>query len=436
MEYRELPIYAELSYDLLAAITVAGLIGWVILRRPLGGFFALTVVSGRLLIALVYFAWFVNPNWWLAGDSNKYVDAAILLLDAYEEGATLGKVFALSFHLDLPQFYVAHNVVAFNIFGLRFFSPIILNIVLVFTCSWMLFHLARLIIPGRGLRKGLVAFFVFHPTIISWTSFNNLKEILVVTLVLLLTLVTVGLLNQFSDLINQVRKIAKHLNKIDKQLDRKSVGECCRNVAKVVGFLMIAIFSLMALKNTRYYLIYLLPMLGFGWASYTLIVLRWMNNRLWNDRLQVKRILSLGVVVGGAASLGILAFNYFPPGYVKHLQLETGLFGILRMAVTPRPWMLTHEYSFLLIAASLHWILFGWTIIGCWMLWKRSIFGKWLIIYACGMLVAFGLTPEVAGPRHRFQIDFVVVIAQYMVVCAVLAASAVRLDASRNTRYG
>ena len=45
----------------------------------------------------------------------------------------------------------------------------------------------------------------------------------------------------------------------------------------------------------------------------------------------------------------------------------------------------------------------------------QSATARGFVVYAMGIIFVYGLTPEVAGPRHLFAIEFVFLIAQFLV---------------------
>ena len=167
---------------------------------------------------------------------------------------------------------------------------------------------------------------------------------------------------------------------------------------------------------------YILPMLGAIWVLLTLVLhLRHSNNKKWaNKKVIIGLIVSVTI-----SAFGIAVFRIIPPGYLEYLEITRGFNGILIMMLSPKPWSLSYEYGFLFVPSIFHWIFIGWSLAGMWILASETSVGRWLVIYAVGVLIIFGMTPEVLGPRHRFQVEFVFVVAQFVVLMrAILSRQA------------
>ena len=52
MEHLNLPVYSEVTYELLAAILDSAIIGWLVLMKHLGPQLALTLVLAQYLVLL------------------------------------------------------------------------------------------------------------------------------------------------------------------------------------------------------------------------------------------------------------------------------------------------------------------------------------------------------------------------------------------------
>jgi hypothetical protein len=423
MDHLILPIYSELTFELLVAILGSAIIGWLVLMKHLGPQLALMLVLTRAFFSLAYIGWFFNADWWLEGDSNNYIRSAQFLLNTFEKIRSIEFVLMLSTQLDQPAAYVLHNFLSFKVFGEHFFAPLILNMVLVFFCAALLFSLTKGIIYQKEWRKGLVCFFVLHPSTLAWSSFSNTKEVLVLTCILAITFFS-------SELIRGVKRYAILIPQSLLNFSKKDEGtraihessvyvapsERAKDLAKSIFFVLAIGVSFFILSNTRKYLIYIVPLLGLGWSVWVL--------GLYCVRVRAVGLFSLSRVSFGVVILcGVLGIGALfvlvariPHGYFEYLQTDINVRGIATMFLAPKPWSLSYEYGFLFVPAMIHWIFFGWSLIGLWLLAGDSDLGRWFFVYAVGILVIFGLTPEVLGPRHRFQTEFVFVLAQYLVL--------------------
>lgn len=149
--------------------------------------------------------------------------------------------------------------------------------------------------------------------------------------------------------------------------------------------------SLVALANIRFYL--------------SLLVL--LSFLLWYMGTNKKIMLFIGL------SFGILVpyfLAYFMPNWdFTSLFSENYFVGIFRFLVTPLPWKVEQEYSFLLISFLFEWLLvlrFAWHIIKQ---YKISPIEIMILL----MIFFYGLVYELQGPRHRVVVELLMIIAVY-----------------------
>ena len=186
-----------------------------------------------------------------------------------------------------------------------------------------------------------------------------------------------------------------------------------------LGFLSLGLgMTLVMLFGTRRYMVYILPGLGAIWCLYVLAVRYFQRESA--ERIKYERVW---MGIGGALTLllGAVVLKNIPSSYLEYLQSDWSIAGIATMVLSPKPWGLSYEYGFLYVSSILHWIFLGWTVLGMWLLVKKADVGQWLVIYAVGVLVIFGMTPEVLGPRHRFQIEFVFIVAQFVLLMTLIS---------------
>ena len=202
----------------------------------------------------------------------------------------------------------------------------------------------------------------------------------------------------------------------------RDTRQLLQDYLSIAGLVFVVVAVVVILFGTRRYMVYILTMLGAAWALLALVLhLRHSNNKKWANK---KAIIGL---IGSAAisAFGIAVFRIIPPGYLEYLEISRGFNGILIMLLSPKPWSLSYEYGFLFVPSTFHWIFMGWSLVGMWILASETNVGRWLVIYAVGVLIIFGMTPEVLGPRHRFQVEFVFVVAQFVVLMrAILSRQA------------
>jgi hypothetical protein len=101
-------------------------------------------------------------------------------------------------------------------------------------------------------------------------------------------------------------------------------------------------------------------------------------------------------------------------------------FGLLRFPLTPRPWAIEPNYSFLFIPAILQWMLFVPALIAGILLWVKKPLTRLPLIYLIVVILLFAAVPDVQGPRHRVQVLPIIVWLQFhfMWMCVRLAQTA------------
>lgn len=411
-----LPIFSELTFSLLLNMTVVGVICLLILTPFIGFWLSAFFATVRTAIQVLYLTWGVNANWWLQGDSDNFITNALFLEKYWDSGKSIVNVLALSTRLDQPAAYIVHNVLAFKLFGRVFYAPILLNILLTALAGVFLFKLLRPVFVNDTSRKAFILFFLFHPTTISWSSFNNVKEILVLNTCLALMVLGVVFIGILKDLFFQ-----KQNSNWRKAIDFQEISSLKDWFSKnISGSLFVTLFlcvfgvflGFMILEHSRRYLIYLMPLFFLGWIALESILI-WARNQ--KEKNLLRSVGTVLIFTAGSVLAAVIFLSNIPDFYLNHLNLQSGLAGIGSFVLTPRPWSLDSEYTFLAVSASLHWIFFGVTGIGIVLMLAQSATARWFVVYAMGIIFVYGLTPEVAGPRHRFAIEFVFLIAQFLV---------------------
>lgn len=425
-----LPLLEGLTSDLLVSIALAILIGVAILGKCLGWFLATAVCSIRATLNLIYWGWFVQEDWWLKGDSEKYIRAGRHLSSLLDQGMPIEDLLRYSTTIELPAGYALHNMVSFIIFGTHAYAPVLLNMIFVFAGAVIVVCLSSKLFHTLSARRALGVIFIFHWTILEWSIFNNTKEILVIFLVLLFFLLVRKLGTVSYTVLTGVREspVLKQLGlfhllvKPDELVigrDTVKSGLITKNLAiGAISLIIIAsgiVTTLLWIKNVRYALFYILPLTVLVWlmglALHASISVVRGSNRRWSfDFGNWKMLLSMVVAL---VTLVIFLIGRIPAGFLVYLEVDLTMRSVAKFLLTPRPWMLGSEYGFLFPAAVLHWLFLGPSLIGLGLLGSRYKYGGWFAIYFVCMILIYGNTAEVAGPRHRVQIDFVLIIAQF-----------------------
>ena len=113
--------------------------------------------------------------------------------------------------------------------------------------------------------------------------------------------------------------------------------------------------------------------------------------------------------------ISLIIFFIFPWGQYElmYLKPDTLLFGLIHFSLTPQPWSIEDNYSFLLLPSIIHWILFVPVLLAARILWQKSLLSRLLLIYLLMVIIFYALIPELQGPRHRVQIIFVIAWMQF-----------------------
>ena len=130
---------------------------------------------------------------------------------------------------------------------------------------------------------------------------------------------------------------------------------------------------------------------------------------------------AMGIVHDALGVHDDVAVDLHPVGQVAgHVaEWQESLLGTLRMTLTPRPWGLEPAYSFLLLPAALHWLLYGPMLVGAWLLARRSREVALLLIFCLVLLLIYGAEPAFQGVRHRVQFVGILCWFQFHAVVAL-----------------
>ena len=356
-----------ITRELLIAAIAVGLVAALLSWRTLGLPLASLVAAIKLFIPFAYFAWFYDGSWNLLDDLS-YVEQGLYLRDSGFDPITVffspeGRLALFNVSGGAHIIYPWWNMVAISVFGEHYYSPVFLNVGLTFIAAWVLSRTLGLVGFEKRYRQAFFVFFLIHWDIIAWSSFLNLKD----TLVMTLTIVNFWLLYEWV-----VRRAARGI---------PLLGGICLTMA---AFLWI-----------RFYI----PLLILAALAVWLIL---------ENRSRVAHWFLLAGVIGFAGAEQFLYAEYWPLLDFSNIAVSS-----FRALLTPRPWNIEEEYTFLLVPAIFHWALILPTLIGAVLLWKRSRFERLLIIYLVLVIFVCSFVPEVQGPRQRFQVAFILARMQF-----------------------
>ncbi|BAU48599.1 hypothetical protein SVA_2047 [Sulfurifustis variabilis] len=350
-----------LTSELLLAATAVGALGFFLIARQVSTAVAIPIAIVKVGIPLVYFAWFFDGSWTFFDDLSYQAHGEELRRD-YSPLSALVEDGGRAKLTELAQgrhvLYAWWNLLSQSLLGEHYYSPVFLNVLLTFVIGAVLFRIFGELGFPEGYRRGAVVFFLLHWDLLVWSSLVNLKEVLVMAL-----------------------------------------------IVPTVYFLLI-------IRNR----VRLLPVLG---AAAGLFVLTWVRYYVpfflvgafvvWMLLEAQFRRKYLYAALAGAAFL-LLPLDWSALQYIQPAAVMSGIF---RAPLTPQPWSIEDEYSFLLIPSVLHWLLFVPMVIGAIALWARAAGARFNLLVLTLMLLFYAIVPELQGPRHRVQLTFIIAWIQF-----------------------
>lgn len=370
----------ELTSDLMIAAATIFVLGMVICLRVLSVPASMAVAGIKTALPFVYFIFFYDGSWTFLDDMGYLEQGQKLLASGYDpwtflfSGEAVSRLVALSggHHI----LYGWYNLLAQWIFGEYYFSPVFLNVGLTFVSAYFLYRLAIATGFSTPYARGLFVFFSLHWELLAWSSLVNLKD----TLVLLMTIALMYTTLRF----------------VQTRWARYAVGT-------------------MALFFAFFWIRFYIPLLLLLATFLTLLC-----------HLRERRHIWAAIFVASFFGLAYGAYVGWEYLIFQIEQLDFGgkiIFGLSRMVLTPLPWSIEPEYTFLQLPAVFHWLFFVPAILGGAMLWRVRPEIRPLFVYLVIALLLYGAYEELQGPRHRVQLIFIYAWAQFHFIWDVLRKS-------------
>lgn len=360
-----------LNEQLLVAAGFAVTGTFLILRRDLGAVAALILALFKALVPVVYFAWFFDGTWTFRDDYAYMEHGKALLANGFTplealtsaEGLLMLGALAGSAHI----LYSWFNHLAFWLFGVAYYSPIFLNVVLTAATGWYLYRILERLEFPEVYRRWCVGFFLVHPEVLAWSSFANLKDLLVMFLSAALLYHVMGLTQKMT----------------------------LRGVA-MVG-LLVGIFG-----TVRFYV----PAFILGaWGVWLVL----------HGRKKRRLVLAAAAVVVVLAVVPLTAaMNLIAPASAP--------VGAIRYVLSPRPWATDASYGFLGLPMVFHWLMIVPALVAGIAIWRSNTLARLPLLYVLLTVVVYAAAPMFHGPRHRVQMLFVVAWLQFHVLAVVARA--------------
>lgn len=326
----------------------------------------------KTLFFVTYFGWLFDGTFTFL-DDWKYLKGGEMLLNTGVGVSNIADNWALLLSIGGGKhvLYYLYNTYAFRLFGVGYYAPVALNIILTIMIAFLG---ARLATQEFGLSykqgKLFYLFLLFQPDILAWSNIMNGKDILILLLhVLLLQAVAL--------------------------LYRK----------RLLYAFLVGVPIVMILAFLRFYV----PIL---------FVVALLLSTVLSGRIRIKdRILYLllgsiltGVILSWIGQEGL----QFATSRIQ-AHFVNPFYGFLRMLLTPIPFNTAPSYAFLDIPALFHWLLVPFVILGVYSLRKRQgVFIGFFLVYVFVFISLYAVFGELQGPRHRIQLDYAFAILQFI----------------------
>lgn len=350
-----------LTTDLFMAALAVGAVGFVLIVRRLSPVIALLVSVIKAAIPLTYFALFFDGSWTFLDDVTYQAHGETLRLDYGPLSALLqeeGRAKLIQLSDGRHILYAWWNLFAQSILGDNYYAAVFLNVLLTFFTGAVLFRLLGELGFSRSYQRGALVFFLLHWDVLAWSSLVNLKDVLVMALIVPTIYFLIRLRIRFG-------------------------------LLPLLG----AATGLFVLTWIRYYIPFFLISAFVVWV-------------LLEGQFRWKY---LSAALAGTAFL-MLPLDWSALEYVRPEQI---MLGLMRAPLTPQPWSIENEYSFLLLPSILHWLLFLPMVIGAIALWARAAGARFVLVFVVLMMLFYALVPELQGPRHRVQLTFAIAWMQF-----------------------
>ncbi len=344
------------------------LFGVVVVSRDVPISIALVIVILKVAIPLVYFNLSSFDRWTLLDDQTYFAWGAAFLAWGYGPISLfthpLGLATAVYIAGGESIGYYWWNLLAVSVFGVNYFAPVMLNVGTTFMAGFFFVRILRVMGFSTRYAKIALVFYLLHWETISWSSFVNVKDNLVLMLTLMAWFFMVRIIRKFT-------------------------------VQDLLGFIV----PCMVIFYIRFYV----PMLIL--ISVCLFHVLSMKRRGWIA------ILPIAIVV--------LAFAYLSPYFnlsdlIHYLSPSQILVGAIRFPLTPQPWSIDPAYSYLFLASVLHWLFFIPATFSFFRLWRSSIQNRAILMYLVVVTFFYAIAPaEVMGPRERVQINYIYIWLQF-----------------------
>ena len=350
----------DFTYSSFSLIIICYLLSFFFLRPAIGLVSALTCTFVKLIVPIIYFFFFFDGTFTALDDWN-YLTKGFDLYDQYG--------FAASYDISLVPKIISYvgtfhylnyvwNSVLLGIWGEHYYVPVFFNVVFTSMTTLYLFKLLNLSGFSVKMSRLMALYFCLHLSVISWSSFMNLRDPLVLLLTVLMFYLIRILSVEFTPRLLFMLFVVVTLFVF---------------VRSYIPFLILAVEGCFILSTSRYSLkLRCLILVGASALSY-----------FWGFR----------VVLSG----------------LTHLKFDLSLpANLLKFLLTPAPWQVSPNYEFLILDAIQHWALFPFMLLGALYGFMNQPKLRPLFVYAAFLILLYAAVPAQTGVRYRFQLIFII----------------------------
>jgi len=361
----------------LAKIIALGILSTSVLYYFTKRIFYSAVISiVKYGICFIYFVIWSNYSPIVLLDDQTYYEQSILIFEKAHGSFTflfdvenIAYIFNMAGGMHIG--YFIYNFISFLLFGQNYYSPVILNIFFSVIAGIVFYKTLLLARFDKKFCLFFLIFFLLHWDLIAWSSFINLKDILV----LLLTICSLNCMLR----LNYGKK-------------------------RIVPILTLSLIGV-ALLFIRFYLAYFLVVTG---VVYFVIVQMYRVKSRWTSPL-----MKLAVLLILPASFYFVFIRVYAASLSQIGGATNVILGFVRFILTPFPLTIEENYSFLLVSSVLHWIMLPFMFYGCYLFIRRHFVTLMpFIILAMLLCVFYGSFAELQGPRHRVLLLYFISLTQ------------------------
>jgi hypothetical protein len=341
------------SWNLIVWTFVFGGISVFFISSRISFKLAAVLITIKFLIVATYFGIWSDGTWFIGGDDQGYFETGLILLQTGYSPLDIwfspeGK-YLLSAHTSVAL-YRWWNMLWLYLIEPSYFAPVMANAFVSVLSACLFDSILRISGYARRFRAGFLAFFLLHWDIVAWTSFLNIKEALIVFLLLLL--------------IRSVLQIG----------NRQYI---------VINLSLIAMCVILFQGIRFYYPILIGVAVSLYWLSKT-----------------PRPVITVGALLVVGVGLAWFYGNYLDlvQELVKVNQVGRG---IGRMLFSPLPWKISDPATYLIPGSILHIALLPGAVFGAWQLLKSSSQTRLIVLVVIVGLAFYALVPRLGSPRHR-----------------------------------